>query len=115
MADWPTAEKIRTVLGMGDAQEPELVADAREAAIEQVKIDVAGSAATFDDEAADPPYAVTASLASAALLLAVRILKSPEAPFGVAAVFDGGGLYVAKQDVNYQRLLKGHRRRFGMA
>ena len=115
MADWPTEDKIRSVLGMGAASDPDLVTDARAAAIEQVKIDVAGTAAAFDDEDAEPPFLTTDSLASAALLLAVRILKSPEAPFGIAAIFDGGGLYVAKQDVNYQRLLKGHRRSFGIA
>ncbi len=95
---------------MGASTEAETVARALAAAKEQVQIDIG---ATIGDEAGDEP--LTYSLAAAALLLAVRILKSPEAAFGVAAVFDGGGIYVAKQDVNYQRLIKGHRRRFGIA
>ena len=120
MADWPTEALIRNAIGMGATAEPEAVTNARLAAIEQVKIDVSGSVEAFDaedDPEADPPYVaptVTDSLSAAALLLAVRVLKSPEAPFGVAAIFEGGGLYVARQDVNYQRLLKGHRRSFGI-
>jgi hypothetical protein len=95
---------------MGTNTEAETVTRALAAAVEQVQIDIGAVVGTAEGEAP-----LTSSLAAAALLLAVRILKSPEAAFGVAAVFDGGGIYVAKQDVNYQRLIKGHRRRFGIA
>jgi hypothetical protein len=42
-------------------------------------------------------------------------MKAPDAPFGVAAIFDTGGIYVARQNPNYLRLLKGSRQRFGVA
>ena len=110
MADWPGEDEVRAQLGMGDGIEAGTVTRALAAAIEQVQIDVG---TTVGDGAEEQP--ITDSLSAAALLLAVRILKSPEAPFGIAAIFEGGGLYVARHDVNYQRLLKGHRRRFGIA
>jgi hypothetical protein len=58
---------------------------------------------------------VTDSLAAAALLLAVSVMKAPDAPFGVASTFDTGGIYVARHNPNYTRLLKGNRVRFGVA
>lgn len=113
MAEWPTEDEVRAALGMGANTEPETVTGALEAAKEQVAIDV--GRAIVEADPAEDEVLLTNSLSRAALLLAVRILKSPEAPFGIAAIFDGGGIYVAKQDVNYQRLIKGHRRRFGIA
>ena len=51
----------------------------------------------------------TASQAEAALLLAVMIYKGPDAPHGIAAVFDTGGITVAAQHPTYLRLLVGQR------
>jgi hypothetical protein len=108
------------------------MADARGAAIEQVGIDVGYRDVTvtdvdtvpvlegwidYDDN--DDPDVVEVtpneSLAQGALLLAVTAMKAPDAPFGVAAIFDTGGIYVARQNPNYLRLLKGSRQRFGVA
>jgi hypothetical protein len=104
VAAWPTEAEVRQALGMSVDAAPEAVTRALEAAKEQVQIDIG---ATIDEP--------TSSLSAAALLLAVRILKAPEAPFGIAAVFEGGGLYVARSDPNYQKLLKGSRQRFGIS
>lgn len=57
----------------------------------------------------------TDSMSAAALLLAVSCYKAPEAPFGVAGIFDTGGIYVARSNPNYWRLLTGQRERFGIA
>jgi hypothetical protein len=42
-------------------------------------------------------------------------VKAPDAPYGVATVFDTGGFYVARQHPNYQLLLVGQRSSFGVA
>jgi hypothetical protein len=47
--------------------------------------------------------------------LAVMVSKAPDAPYGIAAVFDTGGLAVAAQHPTYNRLLTGHRRSFGIS
>lgn len=57
----------------------------------------------------------TPSLSEAALLLTVAQYKATDAPHGVAAIFDTGGIYVARQNPHYQRLLVGQRERFGVA
>ena len=57
----------------------------------------------------------TPSLAAAVLLLAVSCFKAPDAPYGIAAIFDTGGLYVARDHPSYQRLLVGARETFGVA
>lgn len=86
---------------------------ALDAAIEQVKLDVRGEDDSDDtDLGLDAP---DASLRAAALLLAVACYKAPDAPHGVAAIFDMGGIYVARQNPHYDRLLTGHRHTFGVA
>lgn len=92
-------------MGIDSGDYDSVLAPALAAAIEQVHFDC-GLA-----EDAVP----NASLSQAALLLAVTVSKSPDAPFGVAAVFDAGGLYVARMNPNYLRLLKGSRLSFGVA
>ena len=104
MADWPDLEVLKQALGVTRDDKDALLTSALDAAIEQVQLDVGG-------EVADP----SASLSQAALLLAVTVTKAPDAPFGVATTFDTGGIYVARHNPNYQRLLHGHRVRFGVA
>ena len=133
MASWPALAELKRTLGVtSDARDAELTR-ALASAIEQVGSDVGYTSLSVDatdpeamtldgsveDDADDEPVIVTVtpnhSLAQAALLLAVTTMKAPDAPFGVAAVFDTGGIYVARQNPNYQRLLKGSRLRFGIA
>ena len=108
MADWPSLDELKGQLGITVELPPErevTLQRALDAARNQVLID---TSIEYLDE---PPDEVSA----AALLLAVRIVKAPDAPFGVAAVFDAGGIYKAVSDPDYRRLLKGHRAAFGIA
>jgi hypothetical protein len=109
MAAWPTVAQVKRRLGItnSDAGVTADVTLALNAAIEQVKLDVAG-----EDPETDPTP--TDSLSAAALLLAVACYKAPDAPHGVAAVFDMGGIYVARQNPHYERLLVGSRQTFGI-
>jgi hypothetical protein len=83
------------------------VQDAIDAAIEIIEADTGQVFGSGD--------APSAKLSQAALLLAVSGFKAPDAPFGVAAIFDVGGLYVARSNPNSVRLIKGERVRFGIA
>lgn len=108
MAEWPSLEELKAQLGITVAlplEREAILQRALSAAIDQVVLDT-------DILYLDAP---TDSLAAAALLLAVRVTKAPDAPFGVAAVFDSGGLYKAVSDPDYRRLLKGARSSFGVA
>jgi hypothetical protein len=132
--DWPTLAELKDILGVKGAARDVTLRRALYAAIEQVGTDLGYSDLTVDEESPDgalvlegwvdrddddEPIVVVvvpnASLSAAALLLATTTAKAPDAPFGVAAVFDMGGIYVARQNPNYQRLLKGRRLRFGVA
>lgn len=118
MAEWPTIGELLLQLGVTVplAELPDdrqtTLERALAAAQEQVRIDTTG---LEPEEGEEELPAVTDSQAAAALLLAVRITKAPDAPFGVAAVFDAGGIYKATNDPDYRRLLKGSRSRFGVA
>lgn len=107
--DWPTVDELKRRLGIrtSDSGLDTDAGNALDAAIEQVILDTG-----WDVDEDSGELEVTASLHEAALLLAVATYKAPEAPFGVAAVFDMGGIYVARQNPNYQRLLVGQRLRF---
>lgn len=111
MIEWPDAEAVKRRLGITspssgvDAD----VASALDAAIEQVILDT-GFDADLDSGIVEP----TASLREAALLLAVSCYKATDAPHGVAGIFDTGGIYVARQNPHYQRLLVGQRTRFSI-
>ena len=101
-AVWPTLEALKQTLDVGDSTDwdsEEHLEGVRQAAIEQVKLDVGD----WDDTADVPDY----SLARAAMYLAVRIAKAPAEGVPVAVV--------ASTDPAYQRLLHGHRRRFAIA
>lgn len=108
---WPEATQVKRRLGVtsNDSGVDEDVTLALNAAIEQVTIDVG-----WDTEEDSGELVPTASLSQAALLLAVACFKATDAPHGVAAVFDLGGIYVARQNPHYQRLLTGQRLRFSI-
>lgn len=112
MADWPDAAQVKRRLGItsADSGVDEDVSLALNAAIEQVIADTG-----YDPDLDSGTLEITASLQEAALLLAVSCFKATDAPHGVAAVFDIGGIYVARQNPHYDRLLVGNRIRFGMA
>jgi hypothetical protein len=109
VAAWPTVAQVKRRLGItnSDAGVTADVTLALNAAIEQVKLDTGGGA-VWDPEEGDPPDP-TDSLSAAALLLTVACYKAPDAPHGVAAIFDMGGIYVARQNPHYDRLLVGSR------
>ncbi len=108
MAAWPDLATLKSVLGATTTARDSVLGLALDAAIEQVRLDVG------ETEAA-PILLPSASLAQAALILAVMVAKAPEAPFGIAAVFDTGGLQVAAQHPTYRRLLVGSRLSFPIA
>ena len=101
MAVWPTLEALKQSLDVsGDEWDSEEHLEGiRQAAIAQVKLDVGDW-----DDLSDVP---DDSLARAAMLLAIRIAKSPS-----EAVFPAELIH---NDPAYARLLKGHRRRFSIA
>ncbi len=108
MATWPDLATLKATLGATTTARDTVLGLALDAAVEQVRLDVG--------ETEDDPIVVpSASLAQAALILAVMVSKAPEAPFGIAAVFDTGGLQVAAQHPTYRRLLVGSRRSFAIA
>lgn len=109
---WPTLSELKLQLGVTSSAKDDTLQQGLDAAVDQVKIDCLGSRAIADGEDITDP---SASQASAALLLAVMIVKAPDAPYGVAAVFDTGGLTIARQHPTYQRLLVGQRSSFGVA
>lgn len=136
MADWPTVAEVKQSLGIDTDTRDAVISAALGAAIEQVAVDVGyhdievsedsdppgtfsltGHLYTADEDDSEPELTVipTYSLSQAALILAVMAVKAPDAPYGVAAVFDLGGLQVAKDHPTYTRLLTGHRQRFGVA
>lgn len=109
---WPTLAELKLQLGVTSSVKDDLLDRALAAAVEQVKVDCLGSRAIADGEDITSP---SASQEQAAMLLAVMATKAPDAPYGVATVFDTGALYVARQHPGYQRLLVGQRSSFGIA
>lgn len=98
MAAWPTLAALKQTLDVtsNDWDSADHLEGVRLAAIAQVKLDVGDW-----DDVADVP---DDSLARAAHLLAVRIAREPsQAPSETSRL-----------DPGYQRLLKGHRRRFAI-
>jgi hypothetical protein len=103
MATWPDLDALKQTLDVKDDDwdGEHHLAGVLAAAIEQVKLDVGDW-----DDVADVP---SASLSRAAMLLAVRIAKAP------AEAADAITFASARTEVAYQRLLRGHRRRFAIA
>lgn len=128
MAEWPTVEAVKLSLGVDVDTRDEQIASALAAAIEQVGIDLGYTDVEVTEESPDAfvlagvlAPSTTAvevvpnnSISTAALILAVMAVKAPDAPFGVAAVFDTGGLRVAAQHPTYLRMLTGNRQAFGI-
>ena len=112
MADWPTLEDLKLSLNVNTDARDSLLTPALAAAIDQVKIDCAGTPEAFDD--ASEGLEVTDSLSQAALILAVMVCKAPDQPYGIAAVFDTGGIRIASNHPTYQRLLTGSHHAFGV-
>ncbi len=129
MADWPDLDTLKQVLGVDRFDKDNLLEDALASAIEGVVADCGGSPVevefgssgepmvTLTDPSAEEPLeiAVTSKLARAALHRAVTVYKGPDAPFGVAGIFDSGGIYVSRYDPIYQWLLKGNRQKFSVS
>lgn len=134
MALWPTLAEVKTVLGVNtDARDGVLTA-ATAAAIEHVLIDIgyrdvvvvylsdvfSASVVHPDDsdesgdESGSGLYTPSYSVSQAALILAVAVAKAPDAPYGIAAVFDAGALRVAAENPAYQQMLLGKHVAFGV-
>ena len=132
---WPTVAQVKTYLGVTASDRDAVILQALQAACEQVGTDVGYRDITIDEESGDPGFILsgvlgpltdqdpepepveivpTPSLAQAALILAVMAVKAPDAPFGVAAVFDTGGLRVAAEHPTYLRMLTGQVQAFGI-
>ena len=103
---------LKQQLGVDNTSQDAVLTLALGSAIEQVQQDVSGSVSEFTDT--DYPDGPTSSLAMAALILAVGAAKAPDAPYGIAAVFDMGALKVAADHPSYRRLLAGHYKHFSL-
>jgi len=129
MADWPDLATVKQVLGADRSDKDNLIEAALASAIEGVVADCGGSPVevefgssgepmvTLTDPSAETALeiTVTSKLARAALHRAVTVYKGPDAPFGVAGIFDSGGIYVSRYDPIYQWLLKGNRQKFSVS
>lgn len=135
--DWPTVAAVKHALGVSSDSQDGLIAAALGAAIEQVAVDLGYQEISVSQESEpEGPFTLTASLydaedpdesqpileieptyslAQAALILCVMAVKAPEAPYGIAAAFDLGAVKVASEHPTYQKMLTGHRQRFGVA
>ena len=129
MAEWPTVAALKRALGVDtDTRDADLAA-ALAAAIEQVGWDLGYLQVEITEESGDDAFTLTGtadadetvaeivpnySTAQAALILAVMAMKAPDAPFGIAAVFDTGGIRVAAEHPTYLRMLVGNRVSFGV-
>ena len=117
---WPDADAVKRRVGITrtDAATDADVQTALDAAILTVSEDCAAwLAGTFPPAAAaDPPVVrePDAKLSSAALLLAVSTYKAPDAPHGIAGVFDVSAIRVSREHPNYQELVRGRRSDFGI-
>ena len=119
MAEWPTADDVKRRVGIKSSS-PEIDADvqsALDAAIEVVRADC-----TYEPAGAEPVLTFTdtdelrpARIREAALLLAVSSYKAPDAPHGVAGIFDTAAIYVAREHPQYAIWLRGFRGQTGIA
>jgi len=106
VAEWPDVARLKRALGLTSDeanQEADLQA-ALDAATEQVQLDTGTATPT-----------PSASLSQAALVLAVMVMKAPDAPYGIAGVFDQSAVKIAADHPTYQRLIAGQRSRFPIA
>ena len=140
MADWPTVEAVKQSLGVTTTAKDDVIASAVKAAIEQVAVDLGYQDITVSEDSGsgDAGYVLTAgvfihdadtggevsdpvevvptnSMSNAALILAVMVVKAPDAPYGIAAAFDLGAVRVASDHPTYTKMLTGQRVRFSVA
>ena len=140
MADWPTVEAVKQSLGVTTTAKDDVIASAVKAAIEQVAVDLGYQDITVSEDSGsgDAGYVLTAgvfihdadtggevsdpvevvptnSMSNAALILAVMVVKAPDAPYGIAAAFDLGAVRVASDHPTYTKMLTGQRVRFAVA
>lgn len=121
MAEWPSVADIKrrlsiTATGAIDTDISSAIAAAREVIEADCRESIGDPLAdpvvlpvySFDTE--DPP----ARIREAAILLTVSTYKAPDAPFGVAGIFDTAAVYVAREHPTYAQLLRGYRRDFGI-
>ena len=95
---------LKRALGVTSADRDQDLELALDAAIEQTQIDAGIATPT-----------PSASLAQASMVLAVMAMKAPDAPYGIAGVFDVSAVKVASDHPTYQRLLVGQRAKFPIA
>jgi hypothetical protein len=104
MADWPDAAELAQVLDIDNVGDWQTTLDrVLASAIAKVKFDVGA----WNDDIDAPDE----SLAQAALRMAELISERP----GPIVSFRANATAVLAVDPTYQRLLVGHRRRFGVA
>lgn len=110
---WPTIDDVKRRVGItrSDADVDADVGRALDAAILTVRDDCAGYFVHVDP---DPEPTPDAKLSSAALLLAVSTYKAPDAPHGIAGVFDVSAIRVSREHPSYQELIRGRRSDFGI-
>ena len=106
MAEWPDVARLKRALGVTstDVDRDADLQAALDAASEQVQLDTGTATPT-----------PSASLSQAALVLAVMVTKAPDAPYGIAGVFDVTAVKIAADHPTYQRLIAGQRARFPIA
>lgn len=102
MADWPEVDLLKQKLDVTSDDWNEYMENLLAAAIEQVQIDVG--------EAVEQP---SESLSAAALWIAVYLGSTEGEPTEARAT--DANVIAAARHPKYQRLLKGHRVRFGIA
>ena len=127
MAEWPSLDDLKRELGvaLADTTADATLTSALAAATELVITDTGrdeASVALLEDryEAFLPSWVmpelvITEALRQAALLMAVTIAKAPEAPYGIAAVYDTGAVAILRNHPTYLKLIKGSRVSFGVA
>jgi hypothetical protein len=98
---WPGADELKKVLNVESDDWDDTLDRLLAAAIDKVKMDVAGSVEDFDD--ADPVIQISSGMSAAALRMAELMALKPEFAAGSA------------RDPSYERLLFGSRRTFGVA
>lgn len=106
MADWPDVARLKRAIGITstDVDQDADLQSALDAAVEQTQLDAGVATPT-----------PSASLSQAALVLAVMVMKAPDAPYGIAGVFDVSAVKIAADHPTYQRLIAGQRARFPIA
>jgi len=131
-ATWPTVAEVKQVLGVNTDSRDAVITAAVGAAIEQVAVDIGYlsiddteedgtftlegvTPAAFYEDAESEAAEVTPSysISQAALILSVQVVEAPDQPYGVAAVFDTGGLQIAAEHPTYTQMLLGERLSLG--